>query len=64
MHIEQYCYFFATAVLISKTLYGNHGYKKAIYISLACPDIIIYCPEYLSCAKNITFYAMININKA
>jgi hypothetical protein len=34
-------YFFATAVLISTKLYGNHRYKKAIYISLACPDITI-----------------------
>jgi hypothetical protein len=41
MHIEQYRYFFATAVLISTKLYGNHRYKKDIYISLACPDITI-----------------------
>jgi hypothetical protein len=39
--LEQYCYFFAAAVLISTKLYGNHGYTKAIYISLACPDITI-----------------------
>jgi hypothetical protein len=39
MHIEQYFYFFATAVLISKKLYWR--YKKAIYMSLACPDITI-----------------------
>jgi hypothetical protein len=34
MHIERYCYFFATAVLISTKVYGNHRYKKAIFTVL------------------------------
>jgi hypothetical protein len=40
-HREQYCYFFAAAVLILTKLYGNYRYKIAIYISLPCPDITI-----------------------
>jgi hypothetical protein len=49
-HIEQYCYFFATAGLIETKLYGNHQFKKEISITLqACPNYsydTCYGPEF------------------